>query len=102
MPETWAEFASRIRLNPPDVMSCREAAAYSGIGINRVWRAIRTGELKHFHPGAAEHDTRIRRVHIDAWLDSHDHPEAALLGNDRLPLSRLPAPRGRGRNAVGQ
>ena len=63
--------SARRRAEPPadsPWLSPREAAAYLGIGVDRIYEAVSKRELRHARLGNST--IRIKRAWLDAWAES--------------------------------
>jgi excisionase family DNA binding protein len=71
MSTTPTYTSARRRAEPPadsPWLSPREAAAYLGIGVDRIYEAISRRELRHARLG--DSTIRIKRPWLDKWAES--------------------------------
>ena len=70
MTTTPTHTSARRRAAPPadsPWLSPREAAAYLGIGVDRIYDAVAKGELRHSKLGYGT--IRIKRAWLDKWAE---------------------------------
>jgi excisionase family DNA binding protein len=74
-------------IQPGDLLSVAQVAAFCGCSASTIYRAIRSGRLGYFRLGPSG-DIRISNYHLEWWLQGHLDKATDQARGDAVPAGK--------------